>query len=235
MAAATAAPFVARALLADLDGTLVDTEPLYYEAYRAALLNSFGVEYNEAYHVANLHGKPEGLGAALIARDFSLSATPAEILAARDATLFTAFATVQPCRGAARAVALLRGALPAGRLAVATSSKTHLVRTKRQSAPVDALLAQFDAIVCSDSPAMAGRAGKPAPDTFHVAAAALGVAAAECVVFEDSIAGITAGAASGAFVIAVTDSRLPPGAAEAAGARIVLQTLEEFELGMVGL
>lgn len=46
--------------------------------------------------------------------------------------------------------------------------------------------------------------GKPAPDCFLVAAERLGVAACDCLVFEDAPAGISAGEAAGADVIVIT-------------------------------
>jgi beta-phosphoglucomutase-like phosphatase (HAD superfamily) len=58
MAAAAPRPFRARALLSDLDGTLLDTEPLYFAAYKAAV-ESFGVAYDAAFHVEHLLGRPE--------------------------------------------------------------------------------------------------------------------------------------------------------------------------------
>ena len=45
--------------------------------------------------------------------------------------------------------------------------------------------------------------GKPAPDCFLVAAERLGVAAGDCLVFEDAAAGITAGEAAGADVLVI--------------------------------
>ena len=50
------------------------------------------------------------------------------------------------------------------------------------------------------------KAGKPAPDPFLLAAKCLGYDPKKCVVFEDSPAGICAGVASGAIVIAVCTS-----------------------------
>ena len=46
--------------------------------------------------------------------------------------------------------------------------------------------------------------GKPAPDCFLVAAERLGVMASDCLVFEDALAGITAGEAAGADVLVIT-------------------------------
>jgi sugar-phosphatase len=52
--------------------------------------------------------------------------------------------------------------------------------------------------------------GKPAPDCFVLAATRLGVAASECLVFEDAPAGIAAGEAAGATVIVITATHAHP-------------------------
>jgi beta-phosphoglucomutase-like phosphatase (HAD superfamily) len=69
--------------------------------------------------------------------------------------------------------------------------------------------------------------GKPAPDTFLAAARVLGVAPAECAVFEDALAGVEAGRA-GAFGWVVGVDRI--GQAEALrahGADVVVGALSE--------
>lgn len=50
------------------------------------------------------------------------------------------------------------------------------------------------------------RRGKPAPDVYLRAAEALGIAPADCVVFEDALAGIQSGRAAGARVLGITSS-----------------------------
>ncbi len=52
--------------------------------------------------------------------------------------------------------------------------------------------------------------GKPAPDCFLMAAEALRVSASDCLVFEDAPAGITAGEAAGAGVVAITATHSHP-------------------------
>ena len=68
--------------------------------------------------------------------------------------------------------------------------------------------------------------GKPAPDLFLHAAASMGVAPADCLVIEDSVAGVVAGVAAGMRVIGFTGgSHTDPGHAErlrAAGAQAVV-------------
>lgn len=82
--------------------------------------------------------------------------------------------------------------------------------------------------------------GKPAPDPFLRAAELLGVAPSECLVFEDAVAGVQAGAAAGMRTVAVPDTRL--WAAEGdldkfwdAGAAAVVGSLEHFDPGQWGL
>lgn len=71
--------------------------------------------------------------------------------------------------------------------------------------------------------------GKPHPDLFLYAADAMGVRAADCIVVEDSIAGVTAGRAAGMKVIGFTGgSHCAPGHAEKlfqAGADTVINDL----------
>ena len=82
--------------------------------------------------------------------------------------------------------------------AVATSTARVLAIKKLTAA---SLLHQFDTLVCGDEVAH----GKPAPDIFLAAAAKLGVAPDQCVVLEDSSAGIKAAHAAGMRAIWVPD------------------------------
>ena len=82
--------------------------------------------------------------------------------------------------------------------AVATSTRRDLAQMHLEDAGI---YDDFQAFVYgSEVPR-----GKPAPDIFLIAAEKLGVPPAECVVLEDSPAGITAGKAAGAAVIAIPD------------------------------
>jgi beta-phosphoglucomutase family hydrolase len=83
---------------------------------------------------------------------------------------------------------------------------------------------RVDGVVAAE----AGLRGKPAPDTFLAAAAALGVDPAHCAVFEDAVAGVQAGRA-GAFGWVVGVDRV--GRAEALkshGADVVVRDLGEL-------
>ncbi|MCB4802079.1 sugar-phosphatase [Methylobacterium brachiatum] len=93
-------------------------------------------------------------------------------------------------------------ALPPERWAIVTSAPRELALRRLDAAgmPVPALLVAAEDI----------DRGKPAPDCFLLAAERLGVAAADCLVFEDAPAGIQAGAAAGATVVVVTATHHAP-------------------------
>jgi HAD superfamily hydrolase (TIGR01509 family) len=83
---------------------------------------------------------------------------------------------------------------------------------------------RVDGIVAAE----AGLRGKPAPDTFLAAAAALGVQPAHCAVFEDAIAGVEAGRA-GSFGWVVGVDRVEQAAAlRSHGADTVVSDLSEL-------
>ncbi|XXX76749.1 HAD-IA family hydrolase [Sorangium sp. So ce134] len=91
-------------------------------------------------------------------------------------------------------------------------------------APGTTLLDLFDADLCG----VAVAHGKPAPDLFLVAARALGVPPARCLVIEDAPSGVQAAKAAGMTALGV--ARLADGALlAAAGADRVVTTLDEVD------
>jgi sugar-phosphatase len=60
--------------------------------------------------------------------------------------------------------------------------------------------------------------GKPAPEGYRLGAARLGYDPEDCLVFEDAPAGVAAGRAAGARVLALTTTYAPPNLREANGA-----------------
>ncbi len=105
----------------------------------------------------------------------------------------------------------LLASLPGGRWAVVTSGRRPLAtaRLAAASLPVPSVL------VCAEDVT----AGKPDPAGYRRAAEALGLVPEDCVVLEDSPAGVAAGRAAGARVVGVTDRAL------AAGADVVVRDL----------
>jgi len=94
-----------------------------------------------------------------------------------------------------RGAAALLSKLPPDSWALVTSAGRTLAENRMKAAnlPLPSVM------VCAEDV----RTGKPSPEGYIKAAAALGFDPSECVVFEDASAGIKAGLASGATVIAV--------------------------------
>jgi len=181
----------------DLDGVLLDTEPLYTQA-TAAVAARFGKRYDWSVK-SECIGRGTFEAAAIIIRALELPLSPQELVQERDRTLVQLLATAAPLPGAQDLTrALAARGVP---LAIATSTEAPLFAIK--AAPHQDWLSVFAAVVCGDDPRV-GRP-KPAPDIFLAAAADLGAAPADCLVFEDSPFGVEAALAAGMQVVALPD------------------------------
>jgi HAD superfamily hydrolase (TIGR01509 family) len=208
-----------QAVLFDMDGVLLDTEPLYTEATQA-IVSRFGRTYDFAIKRRIMGGSARA-GAALILRELSIPLTVEEYLSERRVHLERLFKSTSPIEGAEE---LARAAHARGlALAVATSSERSLFELKTRPHPWFAL---FQKVICGDDARLL--APKPAPDIFHLAAKDLGVAASDCIIFEDSPAGVTAAHAAGAFVVARRDPALSE--TELAAADVVVSRYAELDL-----
>ena len=107
-------------------------------------------------------------------------------------------------------------------VAIASSSHRRVIE-----AAVDALGLHdvFGAIVSSDDVPR----GKPAPDVYLEAAARLGVPASRCIVVEDSLNGVRAGKAAGAFVVLVPNPSVPPAGDARSRADLVIDRLADLD------
>jgi mannitol-1-/sugar-/sorbitol-6-phosphatase len=96
--------------------------------------------------------------------------------------------------------------LPAGRWGVATSGTDTIARSRlaQVGLPVPHVLITAEMV----------RHGKPDPEVYTRAAAALGVDPGACLVFEDAPSGVGAATAAGAIVVGVL-TWAPPGLLEA--------------------
>jgi HAD superfamily hydrolase (TIGR01509 family) len=183
------------ACLFDLDGLLLDTEPLHARAWRDAA-RSFGSHLDLARLVA-LRGRRRHDCAdqvlAWIQADGHRCEGREALLAVRQPIAERLLAQAPAMAGAER---LVRSCHQLGvPMALATSSSRAAVDLKAAPHP---WLKLITTRVHGDDAELG--AGKPAPDVFLLAAARLGVEPAACWAFEDSPAGALAAAAAGCRV-----------------------------------
>jgi pseudouridine 5'-phosphatase len=208
----------------DLDGTLVDTEPLYTQAAER-ILARFGKVFDFGIKRQIMGGGPLE-GARFVVEHLGLPISAQQYLAEREGLLREACRTARAMPGAIALIEALRGrGIP---LAIGTSSSRELCQVKLAAQPFGA---SFQAIACSDDPGVAQ--AKPAPDIFLRAAEALGASPARCLVFEDTPKGVMAARAAGMEVIAVVDASMR--SEDYSGARLVIDSLEEVRLAELGL
>ena len=181
----------------DLDGVLLDTEPLYTQA-TAAVAARFGKVYDWSVK-RDCIGRGTLEAARIIVEALGLPLPPEALVHERELLLTELVARAPAIAGAeAFTRALAARGVP---LAIATSTEAPLYAIK--AAPHRGWLAMFGAAVCGDDPRVARP--KPAPDIFLAAADDLGVPPASCLVFEDSPFGVEAARAAGMQVIALPD------------------------------
>ena len=121
-------------------------------------------------------------------------------------------------------VAFVRAARAAGLRTAVVSSSANTVAALTAAGLLELFEDRVDGTTLASTP---GLKGKPAPDTFLLAAANLGVAPEAAAVFEDALAGVQAGRA-GAFGWVVGVDRIGQRAALAQYADIVVDDLEEL-------
>lgn len=176
----------------DCDGVLIDSEVISTRSTVKAL-GAIGYEISEADAFQQFVGKSYSSIRKLIEMDWG-RALPSSFSADLERlTLDTMADDLQPIQGVATALARID--LPR---CVASSSSIAWIR---QGLTSTSLLAFFDPHLFSASMV---ENGKPAPDIFLHAAREMGVQPESAVVVEDSVAGVTAGAAAGMRVIGFT-------------------------------
>ena len=176
-----------RALIFDMDGLLIDSEPAA-EAALERFLRMHGHEIRPGTMEQTLGRRlPEAM--AIVAEAYGLGLPVEELVGTYDRLRLAALrGNLRPMPGAAALIAFARSAGLG--LALATSSlRTH----------ADLSLAETELAGLFDAEATGEEVqhGKPAPDIFLLAAERLGEAPAACVVLEDAPAGLAAAAAAG--------------------------------------
>ncbi|MGW3103318.1 HAD family hydrolase [Streptomyces sp. NPDC001100] len=198
----------------DLDGTLVDSEPNYYEATRQTLAEHGVPDFTWAQH-ERFVGISTQETLALLKERHGLKASVEELLTETNSRyLALARAATHAYPEMRKFVELL--AAEGVPMAVASGSSPEAIEAILAGTGLDTVLRT---VVSADEVAR----GKPAPDVFLEAARRLGAAPADCVVLEDAAPGAAAAHEAGMRCIAIPYVTAQADAPEFATAGLLLR------------
>lgn len=213
-------PFPANsvAVIFDMDGVLVDSEPLWHEA-ELDVFTSVGVPLTTA-----LCQETTGVRIDAVVRYWH-ARYPWQTPSVDEVEQRIVCGVVERVRA--------RGEpMPGARAAVAAAQQAGKLLGLASSSPlsiIDAVLDRLAVRPCFQAVRSAEKLprGKPDPEVYLLACADLGVPPSAAIAIEDSHSGILAAHAAGMFVVAVPDPRAPPPASLPL-AHVVLDSLLQF-------
>jgi HAD superfamily hydrolase (TIGR01509 family) len=208
---------MARAVLFDLDGTLVDSERTYSEALARALRAAHAVDISQADRDYCVGRSWVAIHARLVELYPAIAWTRDQMIAATAETSRTIFATEGVCELPGARAAVTRFAdRPRG---LVTGS------SRAEAGHMLGLLGLADAFavrLCAEDVPRS----KPAPDGYLMACERLGLPPAQVLVVEDSSAGVAAARAAGCAVVAVRAGNFA--GHDQSAAHRVIETLDEL-------
>ena len=210
------------AVVVDLDGVLIDSEPVW-EAVRREFVLARGGRWPAGAH-ARIMGMSTRKWSSYVSRELGVGLSPEAVAAAVIKGIRERYARQLPLiEGAVEAVRRLAAVWPLG---LAFSSPRELIDVVLDRAG----LRPFFTVVLSTEEVPRG---KPAPDIYLQAAFRLAVDPTRSVAIEDSTNGIRAAVAAGLRVIAIPRPEYPPGKDALAAASRVLRSLNDLTPQMV--
>ena len=206
-----------KAVIFDMDGLLVDSEPVWNEA-RVAMAARYNKTWTQADHM-NVMGVSTDEWIAYMIKRLELTLPPQVV---RDEVIDQMVAMYRrqiPFRPFA--VEAVKWAASRYPTALASGSPRQLIDIVTQSAE---LRGCFQVILTADEVG----AGKPDPAVYLETARRLGVAPEACVCLEDSANGVLSGHRAGMVVINIPDPRYPLTEEQTRYANVVLASLAGF-------
>ena len=181
-----------KAIIFDMDGVLIDSEPVHLEAFRM-MMEELGIEFDRAYYMQFIGSTTEHMWDKII-RDFHITLSKEELMQISDRNVKKINGSegypVMP--GVKKLIQNIAGS--GIRLAVASSSGMERIEDTLNKMGVKEM---FNAVVSG----IQVKNPKPAPDTFLEAAKMLGVMPDECIVIEDSLNGMKAAKNAGMICV----------------------------------
>ncbi|WP_422744975.1 HAD family hydrolase [Micromonospora sp. WMMD754] len=186
------------AVLFDLDGVIVDSEPVWEEVRRAYVAEHGGVWQPDTQR--RLMGMSTGEWAAYLSDELGVDRSAEQVAAEVVAEMTERYARRVPLIDSADGV--VRRTAARWPLGLASSSPSRLI-----AAALDAtgLAGAFVATLSTEETAR----GKPAPDVWLAVAERMDVDPRRCVAVEDSSNGVRSAAAAGCRVVAVPHGSYP--------------------------
>ena len=211
------------AIIFDMDGVLIDSEPVHERSKREALQEA-GITVPESLFASYI-GRSDTVMINDLAAEHGLDAErSADILRAKHAIYESLEHTMQPIAGA---VAFLRWACTRYRLALATSATPRNREATLETLGVGSL---FEAAVDAAS----FKHPKPSPEVFQIALERLALPATSCWIIEDAVNGVLAAKAAGCFAVGLTTS-FSREALLAAGADLVVSDFTQLRAHLEAL
>ncbi|GAB3660983.1 HAD family hydrolase [Glycomyces tarimensis] len=191
-----------QAVLFDMDGTLVDSEPRWDVALAELAVLLGGTLDEDARK--SMVGTNEGASVVILLESLGLPLdTAPEHQAWLRGRMRELFAAGVPWKPGAREL-LLESRAAGLPIALVTSTPRELTDLVLRQLGTE----NFDVTICGDEV----EHKKPDPEPYHTAAEKLGVDIARCIVLEDSFAGVSSALAAGAVTLAIpSEVALPPG------------------------
>jgi HAD superfamily hydrolase (TIGR01509 family) len=203
------------AVVFDLDGVIVDSEPVWEQVRRQVVAGHGGHWLPDAQQ--RLMGMSTGEWARYLSQDLGVGLPPPAVAAMVIERMQAGYRDGVPLMpGAAGAVRRLAARWPLG---LASSSPPALIDAVLDGA---GLRECFAAALSTEQVSR----GKPAPDIYLAVTGLLGFPPEACAAVEDSTNGLRSAAAAGLRVIAVPHPRYPPEPAALDAARLVLTSLD---------
>ena len=183
----------ARGLIFDLDGTISDTMPIHFVAWRNAA-DRYGIDFTvDLFN--QLAGIPLYPTVERLNELFNKNIDPQEMGDAKEEEYENNMHLARPIDPVVEVIKKYHGKLP---MAVGTGG---LKRLAKKSLELIGLANYFDIIVAYEDVTNY----KPHPETFLRCSELMGVAPADCQVFEDGILGMQAARTAGMMLVDVTN------------------------------
>lgn len=201
----------------DLDGTLIDSERIYFETYRKAC-NDFGGDIDLAFF-KDLLGKPQAYDKEMLLKRFGVDFPVDEVV--KRHVKYSQEHFEQHGIPLKQGVIELLQYLKAKRLKMVVASSSYASRIQHvlNETGMDQYM---DAYIGGDEVTK----GKPDPEIFIQAAHRVGAKCEECIVVEDSEAGIEAGYCANMKVVSVPDLKYPQAKYEAMAMAVVEEIIQ---------